>query len=261
MTQPAPVSTPLTSPVIDLQLRHRSVRRYTDAKVTDAQLETIITAALRASTSSNLQVTTVIAIRDEDRKRRLSQAIGGRSYVEDAPVMLVWVADFSRNAEIIRASGAEPETLGLIENTLIGAVDIGIAAQNALLAAESLGLGGVFVGSVRNNPEEVSAELGLPKHAFPVVGMAIGEPHPDEGTGIKPRLPLSGVLHHETYDEARWQEAVETYENDYREYFESQGVPERSWMYTVVKRLTTAAGLDGRHTMRSSLRSQGFDSE
>ena len=261
MTHPAPVRTALTSPVIDVQLRHRSVRRYTGTEITDAQLETIVAAAQRASTSSNLQVTTVIAVRDEDRKRRISQAIGGRSYVETASVMLIWVADFSRNAEIIRASGVEPETLGLIENTLIGAVDVGIMAQNALLAAESLGLGGVFVGAVRNNPKAVSAELGLPKHAFPIVGMALGEPHPEEGTGLKPRLPLSGVLHRETYDQARWEEAVETYENDYREYFESQGVPKRSWMYTVVKRLATAAGLDGRHTMRESLRSQGFDSQ
>ncbi len=261
MTPPTSVDTSLTSPVIETQLRHRSVRRYTDTEVTNAQLETIIAAAQRASTSSNLQVTTVIAIRDVDRKRRISQAIGGRGYVEEAPVMLIWVADFSRNAEIIRASGAEPETLGLMENTLIGAVDVGIMAQSALLAAESLGLGGVFVGSVRNNPEAVSAELRLPQHAFPIVGLTIGEPDPEEGTGLKPRLPLSGVLHHETYDPTRWSDAVETYENDYREYFESQGVPKRSWMYTVTRRLATVAGLHGRHTMRDSLRSQGFDSE
>src|SRR5690606_3925949 len=147
--------------------------------------------------------------------------IGGRQYVEDASVFLVWIADFSRNVELTRAQGIETETVGLIENTLVGAVDVGIAAQNALLAAESLGLGGVFVGSARNNPEAVSAELRLPKHAFPIVGLALGVPDPEEGTGLKPRLPLSGVLHRETYDVTKWRDAVETYEADYREYFET----------------------------------------
>src|SRR5690606_18813762 len=120
--------------------------------------------------------------------------------------------DFARNAEIIRAHGAEPVTLGYLENTLIGAIDVGITAQNALLAAESLGLGGVFVGGVRNNPAAIVAELELPQHVFPIVGMALGVPDPNEGTGIKPRLPLSGVLHHETYDTERWRDAAAEHE-------------------------------------------------
>lgn len=254
------MTTPST-PVIDLQLQHRSVRRYLSTPVTDEQLELIVTAAQRASTSSNLQIATVVAVRDDGRKRRISEAIGGRDYVENASVFLVWIADFSRNVELVRAQGIETETIGLIENTLVGAVDVGIAAQNALLAAESLGLGGVFVGSVRNNPEAVSAELRLPKHAFPIVGLALGVPDPEEGTGLKPRLPLSGVLHHETYNEAAWRDAVEAYEAEYREYFETQGVPGRSWARTITRRIATPEGLHGRHTMRDSLRSQGFDSE
>ncbi|UOQ57266.1 NADPH-dependent oxidoreductase [Leucobacter allii] len=249
------------SAVIAQQLQHRSVRRYLDAPVSDAQLERIVHAAQRASTSSNLQVVSVVAVRDRERKRRISRAIGGRSYVEEAPVFLVWIADLARNAAVMRAGGAEPETLGLIENTLIGAVDVGIAAQNALLAAESLGLGGVFVGSVRNNPEAVSAELGLPRHAFPVVGMALGVPDPEEGTGVKPRLPLAGVLHRERYDDRAWRPAAEEYEADYERYFATQGTPGRSWARTVIGRLATAAGLHGRHTMRASLRAQGYDSE
>lgn len=261
MTDPGLPEARTDSSVIDVQLQHRSVRKYADISVTDAQIERIISAAQRASTSSNLQVVSVIAIRDQDRKRRLSDAIGGRDYVENAPVFLVWIADFSRNAEVIRGRGADPETLGLMENTLMGAIDTGIMAQSALLAAESLGLGGVFVGSVRNNPEEVSAELGLPPHAFPIVGMSIGVPDPGEGTGLKPRLPLSGVLHRETYDPTAWQSATDEFEAHYRDYFESQGVPDRSWARTITGRLAKPEGLHGRHTMRASLRSQGFDSE
>ena len=255
------MSEPLTSPVIAQQLAHKSVRQYLDTSVSDAQLERIITAAQRGSTSSNLQVWSVVAVRDADRKARLAEALGGHRYIADAPVFLVWVADLARNDALMREHGAEPETLGLIENTLMCAVDVGIAAQNALLAAESLGLGGVFVGGVRNAPEAVSAELGLPQHVFPIVGMSIGVPDPAEGTGIKPRLPLHGVLHREAYDSEKWRSATAEYELSYEQYFAEQGHPGRSWARTVIGRLAKLAGMHGRHTMRASLRSQGFDSE
>lgn len=249
------------SPVIEQQLRHRSVRKYLDTPVTDEQLTAIIGAAQRASTSSNLQAWSAVAIRDEDRKRRLSEALGGQTYIEQAPVFLVWIADLARNDALIRAQEVVPETLGYVEITVLSAIETGIAAQNALLAAESLGLGGVFVGGVRNNPRAVSSELGLPKHAFPMFGMSIGVPDPAEGTGIKPRLPLSGVLHRERYDTEAWRAATEQYEHDYREYFEGQGVPGRSWARTIAARLGPLKGLHGRHTMRASLAAQGFDNE
>lgn len=250
-----------TSAVIEQQLQHRSVRRFLHTEVSDATITAIIGAAQRASTSSNLQAWSVIVVRDADRKQRLAEILGGHKYIEHAPVFLVWIADLARNDALIRAENVEPETLGLIEMTLLGAVDVGIASQNALLAAESLGLGGVFVGGIRNNPREVARELGLPKHTFAIVGMSLGVPDPAEGTGIKPRLPLEGVVHREQYDEQAWRGAVDQYEADYRDYFEGQGVPNRSWTRTVTRRLGPVEGMHGRHTMRESLASQGFDSE
>lgn len=250
-----------TSEIIEQQLRHRSVRKFLDTPVTDEQLEAIIAAAQRGSTSSNMQVWSVVAIRDAARKSRVSQAIGNHDYVTKAPLFLVWVADLARNAEVIDAQGGDTEALGMIETTLMTGVDIGIAAQNALLAAESLGLGGVFVGGIRNAPAAIAAELDLPKHTFAMVGMSIGNPDPSEGTGLKPRLPLSGVLHHEQYEPERWKSATEEYERDYEAYFESQGVPGRSWARSVASRLGKIEGLHGRHTMRDSLQAQGFDSQ
>ncbi|PRI12386.1 NADPH-dependent oxidoreductase [Leucobacter massiliensis] len=252
---------PAESPVIQQQHRHRSVRRFLPEPVGDAQLEAIVGAAQRASSSSNLQAWSVVAVRDADRRLRLSRALGGHPYIEQAPVFLVWLADLARNAQLLRSRGVEPETLRYIETTLLGAIDVGIAAQNALLAAESLGLGGVFVGGIRNDPEAVSEELGLPEHTFAIVGMALGVPDPAEGTGIKPRLPLHGVLHHERYDPEAWRDATVEYETRYRAYFETQGAPDRSWAETTSRRLGPVTGLHGRDTMRASLRTQGFPSE
>lgn len=242
-------------------MQHRSVRKFLDLPITDTQVESIVRAAQRASTSSNLQSWSAVVVRDKNRKKRLSKMLGGHPYIENASVFIAWIADFSRNEQLLRSRAVEPQTLGFIETTLVGAVDVGIAAQNALLAAESMGLGGVFVGGIRNDPTAVAKELGLPRHTFAIVGMALGVPDPNEGTGIKPRLPLDGVLHHEQYDPGRWGEATRQYEEDYREYFETQGTPNRSWMFATTKRLGPLSGLYGRDRMRDSLRAQGFDSE
>lgn len=251
----------IESPVIEQQLLHRSVRKYLDTPVTDAQVEAIIGAAQRASTSSNLQAWSVVVVRDRDRMRRISESLGGRDYVENAPVLLVWVADLARNAGVVQQHVDYPEAVDYIESTIIACVDVALAAQNALLAAESLGLGGVFVGSIRDNPEAVSAELGLPQHAFPVVAMPIGVPDPAEGTGIKPRLPLSAVMHPEQYDSERSAAGAAEFETRDREYYAGQGVDDRSWQRIITRRFGTVAGLGTRVTMRESLAKQGFASK
>lgn len=251
----------VSSPTIDLQLRHRSVRKFTAEPVTEAELTSIVAAAQSASQSSNLQIWSIVAVRDAERKRRISEAIGGRSYVEDAAVFLIWVADFHRAAKLVQAQDIEATTVGYMENTLVAFADSGITAQNALLAAESLGLGGVFVGSIRNNPAEVVAELGLPEFTFPVFGLAIGHPDPTEQAGTKPRLPQAAVLHHEQYDAEAWEQPVSDYENHLADYYAEFDKPNYSWARTIVRRLGSAAGLHGRDRMRDRLREQGYDSD
>lgn len=247
---------------IDLQLRHRSVRQFLSGEVTDAQLNLIIAAAQSASQSSNLQVWSVVAIRDQARKNRISEALGGHPYIENCSVFLVWTADFNRNSQIVQAKhGTEVDTIGYLENTLVSFVDSGIAGQSALLAAESLGLGGVFVGSVRNNPLEVAAELGLPEYVFPVVGLAIGVPDPAEKASTKPRLPQRAVLHHEQYDEEAWQAASAEYEGRLAEYYAEYGRENYSWSFTLNRRIGSVQGLHGRDQIRGWLAAKGFDSE
>ncbi|WP_282853018.1 NADPH-dependent oxidoreductase [Gulosibacter sediminis] len=246
---------------IDLQLAHRSVREFLPGEISDAQLRLIVAAAQSGSVSSNLQTWSIIAIRDEARKRRVSEAIGGRSYVEHAAVFLVWVADYHRAVQIAQQRGSEVETVKYLENTLVSFVDAGISGQNALLAAESLGLGGVFVGSIRNNPPGVVEELGLPEHVFPIVGLAIGVPDPDEAASTKPRLPQSAVLHEETYDADAWSDASAEYETRLADYFANYDKPDYSWARTLERRIGNVKGLYGRERMRDWLGEQGLTSQ
>lgn len=241
-----------------LQLRHRSVRDYLPEPIEDRVLEMILRAAQSASHSSNLQAWSVVVIRDEARRERISDAIGGMDFIRAAPVFLVWVADLHRAAGILRRRGERMETSHYLEGALVPFVDIGIAAQNALLAAESLGLGGVFVGALRNNPPAIIAELDLPHGTFPALGMALGVPNPEETAGIKPRLATSAIMHRETYDADSWPAHVDDYEDRIARYYERFGVRGYSWFRRVAERVGPRSGLKGRYRLRAWLSEQGF---
>src|SRR4029078_7657093 len=101
---------------------------------------------------------------------------------------------------------------------MVVVVDAPLRAQSALIAAESLGLGGVYIGAMRNLPERIAAELGLPPHVFAVFGMSIGYPAAARPTDIKPRLPQSVVLHREQYSTTPRNGAINSYDATMREF-------------------------------------------
>ena len=86
-----------------------------------------------------------------------------------------------------------------VEGLLITSVDAALAGQNTLLAAESLGYGGVIIGLVRYKSEEVAELFNLPDYTYPVFGIALGVPNQQHD--VKPRLPLSQVVFEEEYQE------------------------------------------------------------
>ncbi len=254
----APAGALPSNETLEVLYRHRSVRRYTDQPIEEETVTAIIAAAQSSATSSNLQSWSVIEIRDPERKAAASALAGDQAFIRDAPVFLVFVADWARNALIAARRDEPAEGIGFIETTLVGFVDAALAAQNAVAAAESLGLGTVFVGSVRNAPEELSDLLGLPDGAFPVVGVALGYPDPDDTAAIKPRLAPAVVRHHEVYS-APSDEAIAQYDAELHEYYRSQGAA-RGWVDAVLQRVRGAASLHGRHTLRSSLERRGLAS-
>lgn len=180
------------TPTIDLLRSHRSVRRFTDAPITDEQRAAIIASAQAASSSSFLQCTSIIRITDKSLREQLVPLTGGQKHVAQAAEFWVFCADFNRHLQIC------PEAqLGLAEQLLLGVVDTAILAQNAFTAAESLGLGGVYIGGLRNNIEAVTELLNIPKHVLPLFGLCLG--WPDEDHGIKPRIPAAMIMHENSY--------------------------------------------------------------
>jgi len=180
------------TPTIDLLCSHRSIRAFTDQAISAEQREAIIAAAQSASTSSFLQCSSIIRITDTALRQQLVTLTGGQQWVADAAEFWVFCADFNRHLQI-----CPDAQLGRAEQLLLGCVDTALMAQNAMVAAESLGLGGVFIGGIRNNIAQVTELLGLPKFVLPLFGFCIG--YPDAVPDVKPRLPQAMLVHKNRY--------------------------------------------------------------
>ncbi|MBS7707198.1 NADPH-dependent oxidoreductase [Chelatococcus asaccharovorans] len=243
--------------VIATLLSHRSVRAYLPKALPDGTLETLVAAAQSASSSSNLQTWSVIAVTDPARKDRLATLAADQDAVREAPLLLVWLADLSRLQRLGDARDRAVEGLAYLELLFVAIIDAALAAQNALVAAESLGLGGVYIGAMRNRPAEVAAELGLPPQVFAVFGLCIGYPDPARQSGVKPRLGQNVVLHRERYvvparDEvADYDETMEAFQRE-------QAMGPIPWSERVLQRVAGAGSLSGRDQMRAILEALGF---
>jgi len=185
------------NPVQQLIHSHASCRHYKPDPLTVEMIEALVAAGQRASTSSNLQTYSVIAVTEADTRSRLAELCGNQEHVAQAPLCLVWCADLSRLDRVCQLRGYTQIT-DYLENFLIAAVDAAIAAQNSVLAAQSLGLGICYIGSIRNSPRLVIELLGLPRLVFPVTGLTVG--WPSRPPRLRPRLPQEAILHWECYD-------------------------------------------------------------
>lgn len=159
------------TPTIELICGHRSIRHFTDEPISEAQCEAIINSARATSSSSFLQCSSIIRITDKALREELVTLTGGQKHVAQAAEFWVFCADFNRHLQI-----CPDAQLGLAEQLLLGVVDTAMMAQNALTAAESLGLGGVYIGGLRNNIEAVTKLLKLPQHVLPLFGLCLGWP-------------------------------------------------------------------------------------
>lgn len=132
------------TPTIELICGHRSIRHFTDEPISEAQREAIINSARATSSSSFLQCSSIIRITDKALREELVTLTGGQKHVAQAAEFWVFCADFNCHLQI-----CPDAQLGLAEQLLLGVVDTAMMAQNALTAAESLGLGGVYIGGLR----------------------------------------------------------------------------------------------------------------
>lgn len=241
-------------------LNHRSVRAYSSQPLPPETLETLVAAAQSAATSSNLQVWSLVAVQDQGRKDRLAALAGNQAHISACPLFLVWIADLSRLQTLGDKNQKAYDGLNYFEMMMVATIDSALAAQNAAVAAESLGLGTVYIGGIRNKPEEVAKELGLPPRSFATFGMCVGYPDPAQPTGIKPRLPQASVLHHEQYDASIHAKIIDDYNASMNTFSVEQGMKtSHSWELQSLHRVRGPESLSGRDRLVTALHNLGLE--
>lgn len=237
--------------VITLLKNHRSIRQFTSEPVSDETVREIIEAAGWSATSNFVQAYTVIRVRQETIRKQIAALAGGQSWVENSPVFLVFCADLKRSQSACEYENSEMVS-GYTEQFIIATVDVSLAAQNAMVAAESLGLGGVFIGGIRNDPEKVSELLKLPELVYPVFGMCLGYPAGENEQ--KPRLPVGVILKEESYQESEAE--LEQYNEICKTYYQnrSSAARDETWTHQIANMMSKAA----RPHMRAFLEKKGF---
>lgn len=198
----------LLNAVIQQITSHASVRSYRPDPLPPGALEVLVTAAQSASTSSNLQTYSIIAIEDAER-RRLFAELTRNAHVADAPLFLVFCPDLHR-LEVVCQRQGHPFADRYMDMFLQAVVDAALAAQNAAIAAESMGLGICMIGGIRNNVPKVAEVLRLPPRTFALVGMTVG--YPATPPKIRHRLPLDVILHREVYSDDNLEEGLRHYD-------------------------------------------------
>lgn len=172
----------------------KSVRAFEEKPVAPELKRAILEAAMAAPTAGNQQMYTIIDVTDDSLKQKLSVSCDNQPFIATAPVVLVFCADFQKWYDAFVEAGCSPRKPG-VGDLMLAVTDTAIAAQNAVTAAESLGLGSCYIGDIMENCEIHREMLNLPDYVFPAAMLVIGWPTQQQKERVKPaRCSLSDIV-------------------------------------------------------------------
>lgn len=200
---------------------HRSIRKYDDKPIPEEMLNGILKAIHQLPTSINGQQVSVIVVKDEEKRKAISVIAGNQPWIAEAPVFLLFVADYYKTNIGAQLSGKTQVIQESVEGSLVATLDAGIAMGGAIVAAESLGLGIVPIGGIRKSPEEMIRLLELPEYTYPLAGLVLG--YPLDLSDKKPRLPIDTFVHDEVYHVENIQKDIEAYDSEMTAYYKDRG--------------------------------------
>ena len=208
------------NPVLESLFKHKSIRKYQNKPLEDEKLGLIVKAAQAAPTWCNGEQVIIVVIKDQATKDKIKELCWGQTHVGSCAAFLVFCADYYRLSLAFEKAGKKKEDfekyMSNIDTLLIGSHDVGIALQNATVAAESMGLGTCHIGAIRNKPLEIVKLLNLPKYVIPLVGLTVG--YPDDDPGLKPRLPPKAVCFGEKYSTENAKAGIDEYDETFKKY-------------------------------------------
>ena len=185
--------------VIELLRKRKSVRAYSSIPITPQEKEAILLSALQAPSAGNMELYTIIDITDQNIKDQLSILCDHQPFIQKADMVLIFVTDYTKWMDIFKYYHCNHTSLQE-SDILLGLEDTAIAAQNAVIAAESLGIGSCYIGDIIENYEQVRKLLDLPQYALPLVMVTFGRPNQGQINRKKPdRFALKDMVYQNTY--------------------------------------------------------------
>lgn len=193
--------------MLDILLKHRTIRKYKPREIEANVLTEILEAGIRASTTGNMQIYSIVVSKKQEIKNQLSECHFNQPMVKSAPVVITFCADYNRFKKWCKLRKAEPG-YDNFQSFFTGAIDALLVAQNVTIAAEEKGLGVCYLGTTTYLTDKIIGVLNLPKGVVPITTLTIG--YPDENPEQVERLPLNAVVHEETYQDYS-DEAIELF--------------------------------------------------
>ena len=185
--------------VIRQLFERKSIRAYTDQMIGNAEKEAILRAAVEAPTAGNQQLYTILDITNQTLKEKLVETCDHQPMIAQAKMVLIFCADCKKWYDAYLAVGCETRKPG-VGDLMLAVTDAMIAAQNAVTAAESLGIGSCYIGDIMENYEAQRALLNLPEYVVPVGMLIFGYPTEQQMRRPKPeRVDMKYIVHENGY--------------------------------------------------------------
>ena len=202
----------------------KSVRVFEEREISDAEKQQILKAASMAPTAGNQQLYTILDVTDQSLKDKLAVTCDNQPFIAKAKMVLIFCADCQKWYDAFKETGCEPRKPG-VGDLMLAVTDAAIAAQNAVTAAESLGIGSCYIGDIMENCEIHREILRLPPYVFPAAMLVFGYPTKQQLERQKPeRVAMCHLVHENTYRRMEIQELEDMFT------YKSAGKPWIDWM-------------------------------
>ena len=210
---------------LELIEKRRTIRAYSKKELTKEEIDTIINGAMRAPTAGNMMMYSILQITDQEMKEKLVKTCDNQPHIAKAPLVLIFLADMQRWWDYFSISKVPElcEEIGKKFQTpqesdlLLASCDALIAAQNAVITAESLGIGSCYIGDIMENYEIHQEMFNLPKWVFPIAMLCFGYPKGDkEKIPLTPRFPQKFIHFKNKYKRLNEQDLTEMFQDSDR---------------------------------------------
>jgi len=199
--------------LFELMMKRRSVRNFEDRPVPPDVVDRLLDAANNAPSGGNIQPLSIVVVQEPEARAKLAGMVGGQPWVKNAPVSMVFCIDFYRVKKWASAFGVDFLGERSLSSFLIAYADLMCAAQNAVVLAESEGLGSVYVGTIQASTSDAREFFGMPDHVLPLMVLSLGYPRSVPRT--IPKLATDVVVHRERYRVPSDEQIREAFESKY----------------------------------------------